>query len=125
VADGVFAQAKQLVSPRFNARLDATEDPADVYRVSVPRGRRLTATVTPAADVRVALFGPTARTVVGTRARLAFSDRPGRSVETVTYTNRGRSSAVLYLHVRPTPRAEIANPRYTVALTRARVPAQR
>jgi hypothetical protein len=125
VAGSVFTQAKPTVSPRFNARLDATEDPADVYRVSVPKGRKLTATVTPAADVRVALFGPTARTVVGTRARLAVSDRPGRSVETVTYTNRGRGTAVLYLHVRPTPRAEIANPQYTVSLTRARAPAQR
>ena len=125
VADGLFARAKAPVSPRFRAGLDETEDPDDVYRVAVPKGRRLTVKVTPTADVRVALFGPTARTVFGTRARLATSDRAGRGVETVTYTNSGRGSVVLYLHVRPARRAAIANPQYTVTLTRARVPARR
>jgi subtilisin family serine protease len=125
VAGGLFPRAKPLVSPRFAAALDATEDPHDVYRVAVPKGQRLTVKVTPTADVRVALFGPTARTVTGTRARLALSDRAGRAVESVTYTNRGRGSVVLYLHVRPAARASIANPQYTAALTRARVPASR
>jgi subtilisin family serine protease len=125
VADGLFPRAKPLVSPRLNGGLDATEDPSDVYRVAVPRGRKLTATVTGAADVRVALYGPTARTVSSTRSRLAVSDRAGRSVETVSYTNRGTASVVVFLHVRPTARAAVANPRYSVALTRVRAPARR
>ncbi len=125
VAGGLFPRAKPLLSTRVRGGLDMTEDPADVYRVSVPKGRKLTVAVTAASDVRVALFGPTARTVSGSRARVALSDRPGESVETVTYTNRGPRSIVLFLHVRPTARATIANPRYTVAVTRARAPVQR
>jgi len=125
IGGGLFPQAKPFVSPRLNAGLDVTEDPADVYRVSVPKARKLTVTVTAAADVRVALFGPSARTVSGTRARLAVSDRAGRSVETVTYTNQGARSVVVFLHVRPAARAAVANPRYSVALTRVRAPARR
>ena len=81
--------------------------------------------MTAAADVRVALFGPTARTVGGTRARLSVSDRPGRSAETVTYTNRGAGATVVFLHVRPTPNAAVANLRYSVTLKRVRAPARR
>ncbi len=110
VAGGLFAQPKPLVSPRFRAGLDLTEDPSDVYRVAVPKGRSLTVKVTPTADVRVALFGPAARTVGGTRARLALSDRPGAAVETATYANRGRGAVVVYLHVRPTSRGAVAQP---------------
>jgi hypothetical protein len=122
VAGGLFAKAKPLVSNRFRARLDATEDPDDVYRVSVPRNRTVTITVTPTADVRVALFGPTARTVSGRTARLAASDRAGRRAEVVSYTNRGRAAAVLFLHVRPGLRASVANPQYTVAVKRVPAP---
>ena len=125
IPGGLFPRPKPLVSSRLNAGLDVTEDPADVYRVSVPKGRKLNVTVTATADVRVALFGPTARTVSGTRGRLAVSDRPGRSVETLTYVNRGPRSVVVFLHVRPAGRAAVANPRYSVALTRVRAPARR
>ena len=125
VTGGLFAAAKPLVSSRFRARLDLTEDPHDVYRVLVPKGRTLTARVTPTADVRVALFGSISTTVLGTRGRLAVSDRAGAAAETVTYTNRGRGAAVVYLHVRPGARATVANPQYTVALTRVRAPASR
>jgi hypothetical protein len=120
-AGGLFAKAKPLVSNHFRARLDATEDPDDVYRVSVPGNRTATITVTPTSDVRVALFGPTARTVTGTRARLAVSDSAGRRAEVVRYTNRG-GATVLFLHVRPGLRASVANPQYTVAVRRVPVP---
>ncbi len=122
VAGGLFAQAKRPVSNRFRARLDATEDPDDVYRLGLPRNRTVRIVVTPTSDVRVALFGPGARTVVGRRARLALSDRPGGRAEVVTYTNRTRAAQVLYLHVRPANAASIANPQYAVAITRARAP---
>ena len=82
----------------------------------------MTITVTPTSDVRVALFGSTARTVSGTRARLAVSDAPGRRAEVVRYTNRGRAT-VLFLDVRPGLRASVANPQYAVAIRRA--PARR
>jgi len=122
VAGGLFGSAKRLVSARFRARLDATEDPHDVYRVSVPAGRQATITVTPDDDVRVALFGPAARTVRGTRARVAFSDRPGASVERVVYANRTRRSVVLFLHVTPGFRGESLNPQYTVTIARRPLP---
>jgi subtilisin family serine protease len=120
VAGGLFRLAKPLVSNRFTAGLDATEDPADFYRVSVPKNRTLTARVTPTADVAVALWG--AGPTRNSTRRLAISDRAGRAVETVTWTNRGRGAAVIYLQVRLGARSTLANPRYAVALTRAPAP---
>ena len=120
VARGLFRTAKPLVAGRFSAGLDATEDPVDVYRVSVPKDRTLTVRVTPRADVAAALLEPTSRPTV-TR-RIAVSDRPGRGVETLTWTNRGSGTAVVYLQVRLGARGSLANPRYSVQLTRARAP---
>jgi len=117
-AGGLFERPKQLVSTRFRARLDATEDPRDVYRVSVPPGRRLTATVAPTDDVAVALYAPDARTVLRPQGRLAFSDRFGASNERVVYTNRTRRAVVLHLAVAPALGSGAANPQYTVTLTR-------
>lgn len=122
VAGGVFARAKPLVSSRFDAILDETEDPHDVYRVTLPRNRKLTVRVTPDGDVRVALFGPIARTVVGARGRLAVADRAGKQRETVTYTNRTAGSLVLFLDVSPGASRTIPNPGYRVELTTARAP---
>ena len=122
VSGGLFAQAKRPVSTRFRARLDAFEDPDDVYRVTAPRNRTVPITVTPTSDVRVALYGPRARTVAGRRERLAVSDRAGRRAEAVSYTNRGRVAQVLYLHVQPAPQATVANPEYAVKIVRVRAP---
>ncbi|MCP9486639.1 MAG: S8 family serine peptidase [Gaiellaceae bacterium MAG52_C11] len=122
VAGGLFARAKPFVSARFQAVLDETEDPRDVYRVSVPAGRRLTVRVVADDDVRVALFGPTARTVLGTRSRLAVADRAGRQPETVTSANRTGRSLVLFLAVSPGRARTIANPSYRVELTFASAP---
>jgi hypothetical protein len=122
IAAGLFPKAKPTVSPRFNATVDATEDPRDVYRVSLPRGSKLTARVTSDDDVRVAIFGPTARTVVGTRNRLAVADRAGRQPETVTFTNRTARSLVLFLDVSPGRSRTIPNPSYRVELKIAPAP---
>lgn len=120
VAGGLFTQAKRPVSKRFRARLDATEDPDDVYRVSVPRNRTVKITVTPTSDVRVALFDTSARTVLARRGRVDLSDRAGRRAEVVSYTNESRRPEIVYLHVRPAARAAIANPEYAVKIERAR-----
>jgi hypothetical protein len=114
VAGGLFRAAKPLVSSRFNASLDDIEDPGDVYRVALPKGRKLTVTVTSDDDVRVALFGSAARTVESTRNRLAVADRAGKAAETVTYTNRGRGLVVLFLDVSPGRARTVANPSYRV-----------
>ncbi len=122
VAGGLFPRAKPLVSARFDALLDETEDPRDVYRVSVPAGRRLTVRVSSDDDVRVALFAASARTVVGARSRLAVVDRPGKAPETVTSTNRTARSIVLFLAISPGRARTIANPSYRVELRLAPAP---
>jgi hypothetical protein len=114
VAGGLFRAAKPLVSSRFNASVDDIEDPGDVYRVALPKGRKLTVTVTSDDDVRVALFSSAARTVESTRNRLAVADRAGKVAETVTYTNRGRGLVVLFLDVSPGRARTVANPSYRV-----------
>ena len=122
VGGGLFTAAKPIVSSRFSAMLDVTEDPRDVYRVSLLRGRTLTAKVTSDDDVRVALFGPSTRTVLGTRGRLATTDRSGRRPEIVTYANRTGRSLVLFLAVAPGRSRTIANPSYRVELSSAPAP---
>ena len=123
VAGGIFTTAKPTVSARFAASLDETEDPSDVYRVSLSAQRTLTVKVTSNDDVRVALFGPIARTVIGARGRLATTDRSGRQLETVTYANRTGRRLVLFLAVSPGKSRAIANPSYRVELSSA--PARR
>ncbi|HXH87534.1 MAG TPA: S8 family serine peptidase [Gaiellaceae bacterium] len=122
VAGGLFRAAKPLASATFNAVVDEIEDPRDVYRVSLPKGRKLTVKVTSNDDVRLALFGPTARTVVGIRSRLAAVDRAGKAPETLTYANKGRGALVLFLEVAPGKARKVANPRYRVELKTALVP---
>ncbi len=121
VAGGVFTAAKPLVSARFTAGLDEIEDPRDVYRVSLARNRTLTVRVSSDDDVRVALFGSAVRTVVGTRGRLATTDRQGRLPETVTYANKTGRSLVVFLTVAPGRARTIANPSYRVELSSAPV----
>lgn len=122
VARGLFAAAKPLASARFNASVDDVEDPRDVYRVSVPKGRKLTVRVTSDDDVRVALFGPTARTVAGTRARLGVTDRAGKAPQTLTYVNKTRGALVLFLDVSPGKARKVANPSYRVELKTSLAP---
>ena len=86
----------------LRARLDRAEDPEDVYRVWVPAGRRVTATVTADGTVSVDLWRTSVRSVrvEGIERRrhlLAASAKPGRIADTVTFTNRGRRGVFVYL----------------------------
>ena len=59
----VTASGTRLTTPaRLQARLDVTEDPEDVYRVSGPAHNRISASTRSAANVNVALWGPKTRT---------------------------------------------------------------
>ena len=109
-ANGLFREAAPpLTRPgaggtTLRARLDATEDPEDVYRVYVPPGRRVTATVTAEGTVSVDLWRtsvPSVRVEGAARRRhlLAASAKPGRAAEVVTFTNAGRRGAFVYLDV--------------------------
>jgi hypothetical protein len=92
------------LSVRLSATIDRNEDPSDVYRLVVPAGRKLTATVTGSTDIGATLWDGGARTVVGTRSgvtrfRLAVSNRAGERGEQVFYRNTGRSAVTVYLQV--------------------------
>ena len=70
-------------------------------------------------DVRVELFAANARTVSGSRNRLAVTDRRGKGPETLTYANTSRGPLVLFLDVSPGAARTIANPNYRVELKTA------
>ncbi len=63
-ANGVFVEATPALArtASFQARLDVTEDPEDVYRVVVPAGKTVVARVS-GADLGLALWRSSAKTV--------------------------------------------------------------
>jgi subtilisin family serine protease len=105
-AGRMFQNAKPPINgtganARLSARIDAVEDPSDVYRVVVPARRKVTLTVSAGADLALSIWNGAADTVwTGTRGRLAASDRPG-TTETTTWTNPTATARVVYGAVRP------------------------
>ena len=101
--NGLFADAVDpLTSPghgsaRLEATLDLTEDPADVYRAYIPGNRLLTIRLAPNADVDLDAYRSSARTVYGTRGRIAFSAKPGTRVEVLRIRNTGRKGLYIYV----------------------------
>ena len=100
---------KPVNSPRrlratLRARLDFGEDQRDVARVWVA-GRRVTAiTISPTADVDLALWGPQTVNVFETggfrrRDLKALSEKPGTRRETVRIRNTARRGAYYYVEV--------------------------
>ena len=86
----------------ISARLDFSEDPRDVYRVWVPATRRTIVTLTPTADVDLAVWGPrTVSVLEGGRARKrdfrGMSERRGARRETVRVDNTSRRGAYYYV----------------------------
>jgi hypothetical protein len=106
----LFRQAAPpLNTPRrlratLRARIDFSEDTRDVYRVWVS-GRHTTAiTMSPTADLDLALWGPRTVTVFEGRAARrrdlkALSEKPGRRRETVRIRNTARRGAYHYVEV--------------------------
>ena len=98
-----------LTGPRLKrttltARLDFTEDPEDVYRAWVPRGRRLVVTLRSRANVDLAVWGPRTRSVFERgpalkRDLLATSARPGTRIDAVSVRNRSGRGAFYYVDV--------------------------
>ncbi len=126
-AGGIFSAAKPLVQGSFKARVDLTEDPADLYRVNVPAHRTLTVTLKPDANVNLELWGPQTRSVTETgderrRDLLASSANQGVHAEVVRWTNTGKKAIVAYADVYfPSPsRALDANYALSVKTPRAR-----
>ena len=126
-ANGLFRQANAPLtrpgrgSATLRARLDATEDPEDVYRVWVPAGRRVTATVAAEGTISVDLWRGSVPSVLVegvTRRRhlLAASAKGGRATEVVALTNSGTRGVVVYLDVF-LPRGGTLDASYSVRIT--------
>jgi serine protease len=107
-ARGLFRQATQGITrpgrgrAALTARLDETEDPEDVYRVWIPAGRTLVATLRANADVQLAAWGPKTRSVFERGAALrrdlvSTSFKRGTAREVVRVHNSTKRGAYLYL----------------------------
>jgi hypothetical protein len=85
---------------RVAARLDATEDPSDLYRLYLPPRTNLTVTLTADASMGLTLWGPDTRSVheradALQRDRVARTTSPARA-QTLRVTT-GRAGRVVYL----------------------------
>jgi len=99
----VTASGTRLTTPaRLLARLDATEDPEDIYRVWVPAHGRISASTHSAANVNLGLWGPKTRTVYerGSALRrdlVAFSQRSQSRPDVVSGRNSTAGGAFYYV----------------------------
>jgi Subtilase family len=109
-ARGIFpAAARPLTTPgrrrgSFQARLHASEDPHDVYRVWVPARREVSMTIRPNANVNVAVWAPGTRNVAeqGTARRrdlVASSRARGGRPKTLRVENKAGPGYYAYLDV--------------------------
>ena len=81
------------------ARLDATDDPEDVYRVFLPHKGRLLLRLKPNANVNLAVWGPRTRTVFEHGKALkrdlrAVSAKKGARAEVISFKNSGKAVTV-------------------------------
>jgi subtilase family protein len=111
-AHGIFrSAARALTAPgrrraALRARIHRTEDPDDVYRIWVPGRRVLTARVAPTANLNVAVWRRSTRSVfergaARRRDLIAVSARPGRRAEVLRIENKRRTGFFAYLDVFP------------------------
>jgi Subtilase family len=125
-AHGIFrSAARPLTSPgrrkaSLRARLHRTEDPDDVYRFWVPARRVVTAKVTPTANVSVAAWRRSTRSVfergaARRRDLIAVSTRPGGRPEVVRIENQRRSGFYAYIDVFPA--RGVRSAQYTLAIS--------
>ena len=107
-ARGIFqAAARPLTMPgrrraTYTARLHASEDPHDVYRVWVPARREVSMTIRPNANVDAAVWAPSTRNVLergAARQRdlVTSGTRPGGRPEILRIENRTPDGYYAYL----------------------------
>jgi hypothetical protein len=130
-ARGIFGVAKPALTipgngwSRLRARIDAAEDPGDVYRVVVPARTTLGVRLTSKQDVGVTLWRPETKTVharEGTAKlyRLDSSDAPKAAAERVEWRNGKAKPVTVYLEVWLPGRAGASTRAdYTLRLTRS------
>jgi hypothetical protein len=111
-ARGIFqAAARPLTAPgrrraTYNARVNASEDPHDVYRVWIPGRREVSMTIRPNANVDAAVWAPRTRNVsergaARRRDLVAAGVRPGGRTEVLRIANRTRRGYYAYLDAFP------------------------
>jgi hypothetical protein len=130
-AGPIFDRPKRLLttrrrkSTRLRARLERSEDPADVYRVLVLAGEEVSISIFSNGDPGAILWHPRTKTVVTTRASaranwLAASNRPGRQPERLVYRNEGKRAIVAYLDVWIPRKAPVRRLNYTISIRTSR-----
>jgi hypothetical protein len=92
----------------LKARLDFTEDPADVYRVWVPAGRTVTVSVHGTDNVDLRAWRPSTQSVTESGAAkkrdlAASSSKTGKATDVVHIKNTARNGAYYYADVVPGP----------------------
>jgi hypothetical protein len=101
------------------ARLDQYEDPADVYRVRLPRRSRTRITVVPSyGDADVAVFEGGARNT--SESAIARSQRGGTARDSVVIENRSRSTRRGFVEVYIDPAANGLDSAYALRFSRLR-----
>jgi hypothetical protein len=102
---GLTISGTRISTPAFvRAHLDVSEDPEDVYRVWIPAHGRIAARTRSPANVDLALWKPTARSVyergrAAARDLLAFSEQPGSRSDVITVRNTTARGAFYYVDV--------------------------
>ena len=110
--DGLFEDGSPLLtrpgkpSGKLRARLDVTEDPADVYRIWIPANGAATVTVKPTdgANVRLEIWESQTKTVrakgaVRRRDLIASSNEPDDATETASVSDTAGIASAVYVHV--------------------------
>jgi hypothetical protein len=121
-ANGLFALAKPaLTTPgrgraNLTARLDVVDDPRDVYRVWVPRGKRLTVTLTTSQEVELLPQGSRPKGVV------AQVSSPSARSRRLLITNRSARGLYAYISAFLRLDAGFADATYTLRLTTTLAP---
>jgi hypothetical protein len=85
---------------RFTALIDAFEDPADVYRIRIPRRARVRVSVTPRSGATdLAAHKSSARAIDESRTLLGKSDLGGRKTDSLNLRNGSRRARTVYVSV--------------------------
>jgi len=85
----------------LSGRLDSSEDPEDVYRVWVPKKRKVTFSLKPNANVNAAIWGPKTKSVFEKgkalkRDLIVAGVKPGKALERVSVRNAGPGTYVYF-----------------------------
>jgi hypothetical protein len=99
-AGGVFGAARPPLADAVSARLDSIEDPRDVYRVIVPPGASITATLAPAGPLSMSVWNASTRSVRGPKSHRIAVGAPAAGQSLVaTWHNASSKPATAYVAV--------------------------